>query len=172
MSRWLPVLIVVALVAALVAALAMPRDEVIKSQWVGKPIPAMAMAPGAEGLQGIDAGRFRDGQPRLVNIFASWCIPCRVEAPILEMLASRGVTIDGVALRDKPENVAEFLAEYGNPFARVGADPASKFAIAIGSSGVPETFVVDGAGIVRAQYQGALNEGQAEEILRQFESME
>lgn len=160
LSVWVPVILVVLLLGALAVGLTRPKDDTVRSNWVGKPMPAIALDPATAGVAGISAELFRDGRPRLVNIFASWCVPCRAEAPQLARLAQQGIVIDGVALRDRPEDVRAFLNEYGNPYAHVGADPASRLALAIGSSGVPETFVIDGKGIVRAQYQGALTDWQ------------
>jgi cytochrome c biogenesis protein CcmG/thiol:disulfide interchange protein DsbE len=95
-----------------------------------------------------------DGTPRLLNIFASWCIPCRAEAPHLETLKEAGVQIDAIAIRDRPEDVAAFLAEFGNPFRRIGADTELAVQLKLGSSGVPETYVIGGDGTILYQHIG------------------
>jgi cytochrome c biogenesis protein CcmG/thiol:disulfide interchange protein DsbE len=105
----------------------------------------------------------------LVNIFASWCVPCIAEAPVLGQLKARGVTIEGIAIRDRPEDVAEFLARNGDPYDRIGADMRSSVQMALGSSGVPESFVVDGAGIIRHQHVGPIMPQDLDTILAELE---
>jgi cytochrome c biogenesis protein CcmG/thiol:disulfide interchange protein DsbE len=95
-----------------------------------------------------------DGKPRLLNLFASWCIPCAAESPQLAALAAQGAEIDGIAVRDHKDDLAAFLARNGNPYTRIGGDDVSAVQMAIGSSGVPETFVIDGKGIIRYQHIG------------------
>jgi cytochrome c biogenesis protein CcmG/thiol:disulfide interchange protein DsbE len=109
------------------------------------------------------------GQPRLVNVFASWCVPCIAEAPLLMELKRQGVPIDAIAVRDKPADVAEFLGRHGNPFERIGADPESRVQIALGSSGVPETFIVDGRGIIRYQHMGPIEPGDVPALIGEWE---
>jgi len=92
----------------------------------------------------------------VLNIFASWCIPCAAEAPHLAALAAAGVEIHGVAVRDRKDDLAGFLARNGNPYARIGADDRSVVQLALGSSGVPETYVIDAAGVIRYQHIGDL----------------
>ncbi len=94
------------------------------------------------------------GKPRLLNVFASWCIPCAAEAPQLMKLKAAGAEIDAVAVRDTPEAVEEFLARYGDPYAAIGDDKASAAQLALGSSGVPETFVIDAKGVIVEQHIG------------------
>jgi cytochrome c biogenesis protein CcmG/thiol:disulfide interchange protein DsbE len=132
----------------------------------------MDLPPATAGVTGFSTRVPVAGQPRLVNLFASWCIPCRAEAPQLEALARAGVQIDGVAIRDRPEDVALFLQQTGNPYARIGADPRSELMIALGSAGVPETFIVDGSGIVRGQIQGVITQAMVPEIIARLEAME
>jgi cytochrome c biogenesis protein CcmG/thiol:disulfide interchange protein DsbE len=85
-------------------------------------------------------------------------------------LKRRGVPIDGVAIRDRSEDVARFLAESGDPFERIGADPASRVQFALGSSGVPETFVVDGKGVIRHQHIGDIRPENVEQIVAAWEA--
>ena len=99
---------------------------------------------------------FATGEPQLINLFGSWCIPCRVEAPQLDTLERQGATITGVALRDRPEDLAQFLETFGNPYTRIGRDDVSEMQFALGASGVPETFVVDGQGRITYQHIGPL----------------
>jgi cytochrome c biogenesis protein CcmG/thiol:disulfide interchange protein DsbE len=80
-------------------------------------------------------------------------------------LKGRGVTIVGIAVRDRPEELAQFLGRHGNPFERVGADPQSKIQLAFGSAGVPESFVVDGRGTIRMQHVGPIDPADVPEIV-------
>ena len=121
--------------------LTQPKDEFVHSAMVGKPLPQFALRPAMAERPGLALADLQDGKPRLLNIWASWCLPCIAEAPQLEALRAQGVEIVGVAIRDRPEDVTAFLARYGNPYARIGADDLSEIQLAIGSSGVPETFV-------------------------------
>src|ERR1044072_4729796 len=144
---WAPLLFF-ALVFGLVAGgLIKPGDRTVRSAMVGKPVPQIALQgllPGRAGLKTADL----TGRPRLINVFASWCIPWIAEAPQLMRLKAAGVEIDAVAVRDTPEAVAAFLARNGDPYARIGDDKQSEAQLALGSSGVPETFVVDARGTI------------------------
>ena len=108
------------------------------------------------------------GKPRLLNIFASWCVPCAAEAPQLAQLTAAGVEIDGIAIRDHKDDLAVFLARYGNPYARIGADDVSAVQLAIGSSGVPESFVIDGKGVIRYQHIGYIAPGDVPMLLEKL----
>jgi cytochrome c biogenesis protein CcmG/thiol:disulfide interchange protein DsbE len=134
--------------------LTQPKQEFVESRMIGKPLPYFELRPAFAELPGAASADFRDGKPRLLNIWASWCLPCIAEAPQLEALAQSGAEIIGVAIRDRPEDVARFLAQHGNPYTRIGADDLSEVQLAIGSSGVPETFVIDGKGRITHQHIG------------------
>src|SRR3546814_2649265 len=124
---------------------------------VGKSVPAFSLPPMLPDRPGLDSADYATGEPRIVNVFASWCVPCIAEAPQLEAIAERGMPIDAVAVRDRPQDVAEFLRRWGDPFARIGSDANSRVQIALGASGVPETFIVDGDGIIRYYHFGPIN---------------
>ena len=162
---WVPLAIFLAFALVLAVRLSSPADETVRSRLVGKPVPDFALAPAVPNHAGLASADLKGGGPRLVNVFASWCIPCRAEAPQLEALQKAGIPIDGVAIRDRPEDVARFLAEYGDPFDRIGADPESKVQVALGSSGVPETFVVDAEGVIRHQHIGDIRPEHVPEII-------
>jgi cytochrome c biogenesis protein CcmG/thiol:disulfide interchange protein DsbE len=106
----------------------------------------------------------------VVNIFASWCIPCIAEAPQLLQLARQGVPIDAIAIRDRPQDVAAFLAKWGDPYQRIASDTDSRVQMALGSSGVPETFVVDGKGVIRYQHIGDVRAETVPEIVKAYEA--
>ena len=167
--RFVPLAVLLLFVGAVSWRLAVPNDERVPSKLEGRALPAFdlpAAIPGKPGLASTDLAR---GEPRLVNIFASWCVPCIAEAPMLDELARRGVKIDAIAVRDRPEDVADFLARHGDPFERIGSDLDSRVQIALGSSGVPETFVVDGRGVIRAQHIGPIEARDIPVLLRALE---
>ena len=171
--KWqLPALIFAALVAFLGWQLRHPADRNVASTMIGKPLPEFALRAAVADRPGFTRADMASGKPRLLNVFASWCIPCVVEAPQLSQLARMGVPIDGVAIRDRPEDVARFLARNGNPYARIGADDVSAIQLALGSSGVPETFVIDGKGVIRYQHIGEIRADQVPMILEKLKEAE
>ena len=101
------------------------------------------------------------GQPLLVNFFASWCAPCRAEAPALEMLSKR-VAILGIAYKDRGEDTTAFLQQYGNPFQAIGMDADGRTGIEWGVYGVPETYLLDANGVVKLRHAGPLTRGVLE----------
>ena len=151
---WLPVLAFFALIAVLASGLLRPADRTVRSAMIGQPLPEFALAAIVPGKAGLASADFGKGQPRLLNIFASWCAPCIAEAPILMRLKAAGVPIDGVAIRDTGPALQAFLARNGDPFDRIGSDPDSRVQFALGSSGVPESFVIDGQGRIVHQHIG------------------
>ena len=167
--RFLPLVLLVAILAAMTWRLANPGDAVIRSKLEGKAIPVFALPAAVPGKPGLASATLATGNPRLLNIFASWCVPCIGEAPVLDQLKRRGVQIDAIAIRDRPEDVAQFLAQHGDPFQRIGSDTNSRVQLALGSSGVPETFVIDGKGIIRYQHVGPIEHSQIRMILAELE---
>lgn len=166
---WAP-LALFALVFALVAGgLIKPADRTIHSAMVGKPLPELALKPLLATKPGIAGAELR-GKPRLLNVFASWCIPCIAEAPQLLKLRQAGVEIDAIAIRDTPDAVQAFLARNGDPYARIGDDPTGKAQIALGSSGVPETFLIDGQGKIIDQHIGDIRADDIPGILARLEA--
>ena len=153
---WVPLLLFAGFVALAGVMLTRPKDEFVESRMVGKELPYFVLRPAVQERPGLAASDFKTGEPRLLNVFASWCLPCITEAPQLEQLAARGVPIAGIAIRDRPEDVAGFLARHGNPYRAVGADDLSEVQLALGSSGVPETFVIDGQGRIAYQHIGEI----------------
>ena len=172
MSRWLrllPIAVLGLVLAALVWRLANPEDTTIRSRLAGKPVPEFALPSAVPGKPGLASADFAKGQPRLLNVFASWCVPCIAEAPLLQQLKRRGVPIDAIAIRDRPEDVADFLARHGDPFERIGSDDNSRVQLALGSSGVPESFVIDGSGRIRYQHVGEIEPADIPLILAELE---
>lgn len=160
---WLiaPVAIFTLLAGLFAVALRSGDPSRLPSMLIGKPVPAFAF-PAVEGLgdaapsvNGFDASALAQGNVSVVNFFASWCAPCVEEHPQLSQLRDTpGVTLVGVNVKDEPAAVRQFLNRYGSPYAILGADRAGRGSIEWGLTGTPETFIVDGRGIVRMKYIG------------------
>jgi cytochrome c biogenesis protein CcmG/thiol:disulfide interchange protein DsbE len=155
---WVPLLAFIVVAGLLAWGLSRPADRQVRSRLIGQPLPAFTLAPVVPTKPGLSTATFRQGQPRLLNIFGSWCVPCAAEAPQLAKLRAAGATIDAIAVRDTPADVAGFLARNGDPFTAIGDDQASRVQLALGSSGVPETFVIDGQGRIAHQHIGAIRD--------------
>ncbi|MEM9085480.1 MAG: DsbE family thiol:disulfide interchange protein [Pseudomonadota bacterium] len=165
---WVPLVLFVGIAVLAAFMLTQPKDEFVKSQMIGKPLPEFALRAATQDRPGVTIEHFRDGKPKLLNVWASWCLPCIAEAPQLEELRANGAEIIGIAIRDRPDDVAKFLARHGNPYSRIGADDRSEIQLELGSSGVPETFVIDGQGIIRHQHIGDIREGDVPRLLQQL----
>ena len=163
--RFAPLAILLLLIAGLIWRLATPADTTVSSKLENKPLPTFILPAAVPGKPTFGSDQLATGQPRLVNIFASWCVPCITEVEVLQQLKARGVHIDGIAVRDRPVDVANLLAQRGDPYERIGSDAQSQVQIALGSSGVPESFVVDGKGIIRYQHIGPIAEAEVPMIL-------
>ena len=162
---WLPLALVLALFAVFWVGLHKQENHDIASQMVGKPLPEFAVPAALPGQPGASAADFRDGKPRLLNVFASWCIPCVAEVPVLMRLKGMGVEVVGIAVHDTAPALDQFLARNGNPYARIGNDDQSRIQLALGSSGVPETFVIDGQGRIVKQHIGVVGEDDVPALL-------
>ena len=167
---WLPLAIFLIFIVTVALRLSNPGDRTIASRLIGEPLPEFSLAAAVPTHRPLKSADFRSGRPRLLNVFASWCGPCKVEAPQLTELQRRGVPIDAIAVRDRPEDVAAFLAEHGDPFDRIGSDPQTRLHITLGSSGVPETFVIDGKGVIRHQHIGVIRPDDVETIVAAYEA--
>ena len=150
---------------ALVATLSGERDvSQLPSAMLGKPAPEAPLPDLMNGGGAVSVSAFR-GAPLLVNVFASWCAPCRAEAPALALLAE-DIRIMGIAYKDKPEDSRRFLAQYGNPFAAVGVDRDGAAGMGWGVYGVPETFLVDAGGMIVLRHAGPIDRRVLDEVLR------
>jgi len=169
--RYLPLIILAVIIGALLWRLANPADTIIRSKLEGQAVPAFALPAAIPGKPALAAADLATGKPRLLNIFASWCVPCIAEAPVLVELKRRGVAIDAIAVRDRPEDVALFLARHGDPYERIGSDDTSRVQLALGSSGVPESFIVDGKGVIRLQHVGPIERSDLPRIMSELEKV-
>jgi cytochrome c biogenesis protein CcmG/thiol:disulfide interchange protein DsbE len=162
MSRWLSVipLVVLAALAVLFVGWSLKRDPAVQPDaLVGQPIPetVLPMLTGDTAGPGhLDLKTAGVGRPMLVNVFASWCAPCRVEHPKLMALKERGVAIVGVAWKDDPVATRAFLDELGDPYSMVLVDRDGRAGLDLGITGAPETFAVNAMGEVVAKFSGPL----------------
>ena len=170
--RIIPLILLLWLVAGLAWRLVRPGDTAVPSQLVSRQLPHLVLDAAVPTKPGLTSSDLATGKPRLLNVFASWCVPCVGEAPVLRELRQRGVAIDAIAVRDRPEAIAAFLARNGDPYERIGADPRSGVQISLGSSGVPETFVIDGKGVIRHQYIGPLSRANVPGVLDQLRALQ
>lgn len=169
LALWVPLLGFFAFVALVVFGLGRSPQVVIESRLIGQPVPAFDLPGRLPGHAGLSTEDLKSGEPVLVNIFASWCIPCAVEAPQLGEMKKRGAVIHAVAVRDTEQAVVDFLARHGDPFERIAFDDRSRFQLSLGSSGVPETFIIDGDGIIRHQHIGEITSDDVERLMRELE---
>jgi cytochrome c biogenesis protein CcmG/thiol:disulfide interchange protein DsbE len=158
MRRWLafaPLALFAAL--ALAFAFGLRRDpSLLPSALIGKPLPAFALAgvrPGEPGFSTADV----QGQVALINVFGSWCVACRIEHPTLMALKGKtGAPIYGYDWKDTPEAGAAWLAQHGDPYARVGGDSDGRLALDLGVSGAPETYLIDKKGRIAYKHVGVI----------------
>ena len=150
-----PILAFVALIGVFASRLG-HDPTVLPSVLIGKPVPAFSLPGVRPGEPPLTSASLAQGRPRLLNVFASWCVSCRYEHPLLLELKQRGVPVDGLDWKDKPADAAAFLVVQGDPYAHVGNDESGRAGIDLGVSGAPETFVIDGSGVIRFKQVGPI----------------
>jgi cytochrome c biogenesis protein CcmG, thiol:disulfide interchange protein DsbE len=173
--RWLtllPLALFLVLAALFVLRLGSGDPSRIPSALIGRPAPPTELPPLAgltragAPLPGIDAGTFK-GAVSLVNVWASWCVPCHDEAPLLTQLSQDArIRLVGINYKDQADNARRFLGRYGNPFAAIGADQNGRASIEWGVYGVPETFVVDRQGRIAFKLVGPITPDNLEHALK------
>ena len=140
-----------------------PRE--IPSNLIGRPVPSFDLPPVGDRPRGLKTADLA-GEVSLVNVFASWCVACRAEHPILMRLAEQGtVPVHGLNYKDDPDAALGWLARFGDPYDRIGADRQGRVGIDFGVYGVPESFVVDGNGTVLCKQIGPITERDLSEKL-------
>jgi cytochrome c biogenesis protein CcmG/thiol:disulfide interchange protein DsbE len=156
---FLPLVLFLGLAALFLVRLFAGDASRIPSALIDKPIPAFALGP-VPGLTvpGLASTDLKAGKVTVVNVFASWCVPCHQEHATLLLLQSAGVNLVGIAYKDEAENTRRFLGQDGNPYKAVGADTSGRTGIDFGVYGVPETYVVNGAGTITTKIVGPLSE--------------
>lgn len=161
----LPVVLFIVLAGYFALALKPGRDPtLLPSALIDKPAPNFDLAA-LDGGTGLARDALK-GQVVLVNFFASWCVPCRAEHPLLMRLAEvEHVPLYGIAYKDKPEAIKRFLTQLGDPYRRIGLDSSGRTGIDFGVYGVPETYLIDKSGHIRFRYVGPLTEEALEHEL-------
>jgi cytochrome c biogenesis protein CcmG, thiol:disulfide interchange protein DsbE len=170
MKRWImlaPIAAFAVLAFFLFKSLWSPEPGIIPSALINKPAPRLVLPALDAQSTAFTPADLTAGHVSVVNVFASWCAPCRLEADQLAALGRLpGVAVYGLAQKDKPAATRAFLDEVGNPFARIARDDDGRASIEWGVYGVPETYVVDGKGIIRLKYIGQLTQaGLAEQVV-------
>lgn len=140
------------------------NPDALPSARAGQPAPPVVVT-GLPGLESFDDAALRSDGVKLVNFWASWCAPCRVEHPNLETMADMGIPIYGVNYKDEPEKALAFLAELGDPYVGIGADESGRMGLDWGLYGVPETFVVNDDGIVILRFAGPITKAVMESTI-------
>jgi cytochrome c biogenesis protein CcmG/thiol:disulfide interchange protein DsbE len=137
-------------------------SRALPSALIGKPAPATELPTLREGGQGFDAAALTAPGVKVVNVWASWCVPCRVEHPELVKLAATGVPVYGINYKDEPRNATRFLDSLGDPYDRIGVDRNGRAGVEWGVYGVPETFIVDGEGRIAYKHVGPIQNDDLE----------
>lgn len=161
----IPVVLFTALAGLFAGGMFFGQGQELPSALIGKPAPQVAVSE-IEGLPVLSDEMLRDGQVKIVNFWASWCAPCRVEHPNLTQLAGEGVPIYGINYKDFDPNARAFLDELGDPYVAIGSDPSGFHAIDWGVYGVPETFLVDGDGTIVLRMAAPITQRELEGRLR------
>ena len=155
----LPALGFVVVAAFLFRSLIAPPPDILPSALIGQPAPHLELPSLDAQTQGFGPRELTSGHVTVVNVFASWCAPCHSEAPVIAQLAGHpDFSFYGLVQKDTPARVRAFLAENGNPFQRIALDGDGRASIEWGVYGVPETFVIDGHGIIRARIVGEITQ--------------
>ena len=173
-SRWLlflPIAVFAALAALFFIRLYAGDASLLPSALIGRQVPHFDLRPLPDvQTPGLSDSDLRTGRVTLVNVFASWCVPCHAEHPVLMQISrdpqlEEHVALVGLAYKDEPENTRRFLGQSGNPFVRIGIDASGRTAIDFGVYGVPETYVIKGDGTIAYRFIGPLSEESFRQVL-------
>lgn len=164
--RFLPIVAFIAIAGAFYFGLNREDADSLPSTFIDKPAPATDLPPLLDGKPGLDSATLADGGVKLVNVWASWCGPCRIEHPFLMELAEEGVDLRGFNYKDRPEQAKAFLDQLGDPYSAIGADQTGRSGIEWGVYGVPETFVIDGEGRIVYKHVGPIQNDDLEAKIR------
>ena len=173
-SRWLlflPIAVFAALAALFFIRLYAGDASLLPSALIGRQVPHFDLRPLPDvQTPGLSDSDLRTGRVTLVNVFASWCVPCHTEHPVLMQISrdpqlEERVALVGLAYKDEPENTRRFLGQSGNPFVRIGIDASGRTAIDFGVYGVPETYVIKGDGTIAYRFIGPLSEESFRQVL-------
>ena len=164
LSFLLPIVLFLGLAIAL--GWGLTRDpKILPSTLINKPVPEFELPPVKGRTQGLANGNLK-GEVSLVNVFASWCIPCRAEHPMLLRLNNQEiVTIHGLNYKDQPDDASVWLNELGDPYTRTGADIDGRVGIEWGVYGVPETFIINRDGKIAYKHIGAITPEILQEVI-------
>lgn len=158
----LPVAIFAGLVGIMIALLtdSERNDDLTRlpSPLVGKPAPTMNLPAINDTVPGGFATSDLKGKVSIVNVFASWCVPCLAEHPLITELAEQGIPVYGINHRDQPEAATNWLRRHGNPYIAVGADVDARASLDWGVTGVPETFIIDANGVITYKHVGPITQ--------------
>jgi cytochrome c biogenesis protein CcmG/thiol:disulfide interchange protein DsbE len=152
----IPLVLFGALVLALYDGLSLNPKE-IPSVLIERPVPGFDLPALDSGAPHLTSDGLKDGRVSVINVFASWCAPCRTEMPLLAELAKDpDLRLIGLVYKDAPAQTRLFLKDYGNPFGLIGVDASGRTGIDFGVYGVPETYVIDGAGVIAFKHIGPI----------------
>jgi len=167
MRAFIPVAIFVMLAVVMAWGLLWRGDrDALRSTFIEKPAPDFALPKLLAEDETVSIEDLKGNGPVVVNFWASWCAPCRVEHPELVKLANEGVRVVGINYKDDDEKAKRFLEGLGNPFEAVGVDETGRTGITYGVAGLPETFVLDADGTILYKHVGPINPGELDEKIR------
>ncbi len=167
-ARLLPLAAFLGLVVLLFAGIRLSEErppDRLPSVLIGKPAPSFTLPGLREGEAEVSSSAFL-GRPWLLNVWASWCAGCRVEHPLVERLGQRrDIALVGLNWKDERADALRWLAQFGDPYHAIAADPDNRVALHYGVYGAPETFVIDAAGVIRHKFVGPLTEQDLQRTL-------
>ena len=166
MNRFLPIAAFIALAAVMAWGLLIREDrDALPSAFLDRPAPEFSL-PRLLTAETLDVDNLKGDGPVVVNFWASWCAPCRIEHPELVRLARDGVRVIGINYKNEPEKARAFLTKLGNPFQAVGVDESGRTGIDFGVAALPETFVLDAQGTIVYKHVGPINPGELDGKIR------